>query len=489
MGNRLTENTHEESNTYTYDIANRLTSANGVSYTWDDNGNLLDDGASTYSYDHANRLAGVTHGSDTYSFAYNGMGDRLRQTVNGAPTEYTLDINRGLMQVLVDRDNTYLYGLTRIGEEQPLGWQYHLPDALGGVRQLTDPLATLTMTQSYEPFGSRRTSAGIASTNYHFAGEWADGTGLIHLRARYLDTDNGRFITRDPWAGNTQSPQSLNDWAYALNNPQRYLDPTGKFPIHCQQMGSSSEFHKCVLRHYNLRPADPNALGEAIVGTKGCYSGDLPYRAPGYLEGFGANIVVGLAGFETVYSFARMERASFPYVGGGLGDSSLGVGAFEYIGLVRGLRSDDRLADQYRGLALVGSEGLGIELDKFGIPIPLGASLGQTGFQSLKDPQLSGLSIYLGGSLAPDLIPVVDMSTGITFTFGFPLLDESFITPDGLSVHRAKLLVSILSGMNSPLRESPNTAVTLGRSFAAVTAMYYAGVYEEIKLFERKGSK
>lgn len=29
---------------------------------------------------------------DTYDFAYNGLGDRLRQTVNGAATEYTLDI-------------------------------------------------------------------------------------------------------------------------------------------------------------------------------------------------------------------------------------------------------------------------------------------------------------------------------------------------------------------------------------------------------------
>jgi len=32
----------------------------GVTYTWDNNGNLLDDGVNTYTYDHANRLTGVT---------------------------------------------------------------------------------------------------------------------------------------------------------------------------------------------------------------------------------------------------------------------------------------------------------------------------------------------------------------------------------------------------------------------------------------------
>jgi hypothetical protein len=29
---------------YVYDDANRLTSLNGVTYTWDNNGNLLNDG-------------------------------------------------------------------------------------------------------------------------------------------------------------------------------------------------------------------------------------------------------------------------------------------------------------------------------------------------------------------------------------------------------------------------------------------------------------
>jgi hypothetical protein len=69
------------------------------------------------------------------SFGYNGLGDRLQQTVNATPTTYTLDLNVGLPQVLADGTNTYLYGLGRIGEQQPGGFAYHLPDALGSVRQ------------------------------------------------------------------------------------------------------------------------------------------------------------------------------------------------------------------------------------------------------------------------------------------------------------------------------------------------------------------
>ena len=56
VGNRLTEETHLETNLYAYDNANRLTSVNDVNYSWDNNGNLLSDGANSYAYDSVNRL-------------------------------------------------------------------------------------------------------------------------------------------------------------------------------------------------------------------------------------------------------------------------------------------------------------------------------------------------------------------------------------------------------------------------------------------------
>jgi YD repeat-containing protein len=59
VGNRLTSSDQSSVISYQYDDANRLSSVNGVSYTWDNNGNLLNDGANTYAYDSANRLTSV----------------------------------------------------------------------------------------------------------------------------------------------------------------------------------------------------------------------------------------------------------------------------------------------------------------------------------------------------------------------------------------------------------------------------------------------
>ena len=77
VGNRLTQDTLAGTNTYTYDIANRLTEVDGVPYTWDAKGNLLDDGTRTHTYNPANRLSSVVMGTDTFNFAYNRLGDRL----------------------------------------------------------------------------------------------------------------------------------------------------------------------------------------------------------------------------------------------------------------------------------------------------------------------------------------------------------------------------------------------------------------------------
>ena len=239
VGNRLTQDTLAGTNLYTYDIANRLIDVDGISYSWDANGNLLDDGASTYAYDHANRLSSAEVGPDSFSYSYNGSGDRLQQIVNTDATNYTVDLNMGLTQVLAGGSNTYLYGLGRIGEQQPGGSQYHIPDALDSVRQVANAIARQTLTQSFAPYGSSFADFGTGHTSFGFAGEWRDRTDLIHLRARFYDSTVGRFISADPANGTSLYPQSLQRWNYGLANPINVTDPSGLQP-YCLGLSSGT---------------------------------------------------------------------------------------------------------------------------------------------------------------------------------------------------------------------------------------------------------
>jgi len=48
-------------------------------------------------------------------------------------------------------------------------------------------------------------------------------------RARYYDPPTGRFITSDPYPGDTQDPLSRHRYLYCYGNPVNNVDPTGLF--------------------------------------------------------------------------------------------------------------------------------------------------------------------------------------------------------------------------------------------------------------------
>ncbi len=205
---------------YQYDSANRLTSvggdpstSSGQAYTWDANGNLLNDGVNTYTYDAANRLSTLNGPSSTVSYAYNGLGDRLKETVNGQTTTFAMDLNTGLTQALSDGTHTYLYGNGRIAQSpnHPIAqsqMEYFLTDALGSIRQLTNATGSVTLAKAYDPYGvvtqvstGSTNASGASQTDYGYTGEY-QANDLVYLRARHYAPSMGRFLSRDTWGGN-----------------------------------------------------------------------------------------------------------------------------------------------------------------------------------------------------------------------------------------------------------------------------------------------
>ncbi len=246
IGNRLTQENAVQglpaTTTYTYDGANRLTSVNGVTYTWDAKGNLLNDGVNTYAYDAANRLTSFTGPTVTTTYRYNGLGDRLQEIVNGQTTTFTMDLNASLPQALSDGTYDYLYGVSRLAQvnRDTLGTEYFLGDALGSVRQLTDETGNITFAQAYDPFGVVTQTGGESQTVYGFTNEH-NNQGLVYLRSRMYSPSIGRFVTRDGWDGDPYRPISNNDWLYSYDNPIMLVDPSGFQP------SQSSSEEPCIL--------------------------------------------------------------------------------------------------------------------------------------------------------------------------------------------------------------------------------------------------
>jgi RHS repeat-associated protein len=100
-----------------------------------------------------------------------------------------------------------------------------------------DTNGALTSTIKYFSFGSTRAATGPLPTDKLFTSQRLDSTGLYYYGARYYDPSIGRFISPDTIVPNPANPQSLNRYSYCLNNPLKYVDPTGHAD---QQIGTAS---------------------------------------------------------------------------------------------------------------------------------------------------------------------------------------------------------------------------------------------------------
>jgi len=201
------------------------------SFTYDLSGNLLNEAVgstplNTYTYNAAQQLTSA----DNLSYTYNGLGDRYSKTVGGVATNYVLDLNSSLPQVLTQ---TTPSGTTTYrgdaGEQKPDGsWSYYSKDGLGSIRQLSNATGQVTYAADYDPYGVPLTTLDTTKTTAGFTGQQTDENGLIDLRARDYNPTTGTFLTRDPFGGNMNASASMNGYGYVGGNPVNHTDMSGK---------------------------------------------------------------------------------------------------------------------------------------------------------------------------------------------------------------------------------------------------------------------
>jgi RHS repeat-associated protein len=122
----------------------------------------------------------------------------------------------------------YYHGGKRVAMRVAHDLYYLHGDHLGSTHLTTDKDGGLVSEQRYLPYGEVRWEAGTSPTDFGFTGQRAEaGTGLIFMHARYYLPAVGRFIQADSVIASPGNPQNLNRYTYVLNNPLRYIDPTG----------------------------------------------------------------------------------------------------------------------------------------------------------------------------------------------------------------------------------------------------------------------
>ena len=81
--------------------------------------------------------------------------------------------------------------------------------------------------QRYYPYGGTRLTTGTIYTDKLFTGQRDTGLGIYDFHARFYSPKLGRFLSADSIVTGARNPQAYNRYSYTLNNPLRYIDPTG----------------------------------------------------------------------------------------------------------------------------------------------------------------------------------------------------------------------------------------------------------------------
>ncbi len=210
---------------YTYDAANRISNAG---FAYNDAGQMTADGTLSYSWDRAGRLLGAGDSS----YAYNGLGQRVQQTVSGVVTDYLLDVQPGLAKVIAAMTgaNTerFVHERGLLSQQDNGGvWHWAVNDGLGSVRVQADGDFDVEGSRLFAPYGVPFGEQGAFDVPFAFTGEMLDANGLQYHRARYYNPSLGVFPSLDPVEGVLQQAMSLNRYAYVAGNVVNLVDPSG----------------------------------------------------------------------------------------------------------------------------------------------------------------------------------------------------------------------------------------------------------------------
>lgn len=111
------------------------------------------------------------------------------------------------------------------------GLLYYNYDAIGNAIGIDDRVGDTVMNYRYDAFGNLFTDMPAPYNATGYTGKNCDPVaGLMDYSARWYSPTVGRFLTEDSVIGDLSNPQSLNRYAYVMNNPVNMVDPSGHVP-------------------------------------------------------------------------------------------------------------------------------------------------------------------------------------------------------------------------------------------------------------------
>jgi RHS repeat-associated protein len=273
--------------------ANNLNQLNG--YCHDAAGNFLllgtcPTGSSTptYSYDPENRL----NSTAGYTYYYDADGVRMEKLSGSTGTMYWAGpggeyLTETDLSGNINEEYIFFNGARIARVDRPSGTvHYYFSNHLGSHAVVTSAAGACEQDIEYYPYGGVVADhCPNVAQHYKFTGKERDTeSGLDNFGARYYGSSMERMMSPDPVGGSLANPQTLNKYAYVMNNPLRYSDPTGLYGCaddakgateHCTS-DADKRFEASRQHHLQSKNADVRRAagaygdrGQEVVNARG----------------------------------------------------------------------------------------------------------------------------------------------------------------------------------------------------------------------------
>lgn len=250
---------------------------------------------------------------DKISFTYNYMNNRSEMYYGGLQTnKYQRQYNKsyavdGTMEVKINQATNDIEFITYIGGDgytAPVvlksdgttqNYLYLHRDYQGSIVAITNQAGQVVEKRLYDAWGEvikvqdgqGNVLNGFKVLDRGYTGhEHLHSVGLIHMNGRLYDPKLHRFLQPDNYIQDPYNTQNYNRYAYVLNNPLKYTDPSGEELI---------SFTAAVLI---------GAFIAATTYTLTALLADVPFTAGGFLKA----TIIGAASAAATYGIGTFAQ-------------------------------------------------------------------------------------------------------------------------------------------------------------------------------------
>ena len=222
------------SKSFTVDAASQV---NSSGYGYDSRGRATLLPGHILSWNDAERLTSL----DSVVFSYNGLNEIIKRTEGTTTTRFYHNQALGLSPIVAEEHGgtfSRYYVYTPSGQllysfdPQDANAVFYHRDQIGSTLALTNGEGTVTDRYAYSPFGELLGHTGSSDQPYTFVGTFGvrQEGDIYQMRLRYYDPVTARFLSKEQIWPQTDDPQSLNPYQYALGRPVEVVDVTGLGP-------------------------------------------------------------------------------------------------------------------------------------------------------------------------------------------------------------------------------------------------------------------